>query len=122
MAFTKVTTPTALAGKLITLTLTTSAADDHVTGVTSGRVYQIKIDNTENTTPVYVKVADTANATAGSTSADLVLYTPASKTITYLMDAGHAYSAGVSIWCTTGPSTTDAGSAADSVTITVLAS
>ena len=122
MAFTKVTTPTALAGKLVTLTLTTSAADDHVTAVTSGRVYQIKIDNTENTTPVYVKVADTTDATAGSTAADLVLYVPASETITYLMDAGHAYSVGVSVWCTTGPSTTNAGTASGSVTIVILAS
>jgi hypothetical protein len=122
MAFTKITTPTALAGKLVTLALTTSTADDNVTGVTSGRVYQIKIDNTGNTTPVYVKVADTANATAGSTAADLVLYAPDSETITYLMDSGHAYTAGVSMWCTTGPSTTDAGTASGSVTVIILAS
>tara|TARA_Y100000310_G_scaffold301856_1_gene338681 strand:+ start:845 stop:1213 length:369 start_codon:yes stop_codon:yes gene_type:complete len=122
MAFTKVTTPTALAGKLITLTLTTSTAEDHVTGVTSGRIYQVKIDNTANTTPVYVKIGDTTDATTGTTIADLVLYTPIGETLTYLMDAGHAYTAGVSVWCTTGASTGDAGDPSESVTVTILAS
>ena len=122
MAFTKVTTPTALAGKLITLTLTTSTAEDHVTGVTSGRIYQIKINNTLNTTPVYVKIGDTTNATAGTTTADLVLYAPIGGVLTYLMDAGHAYTSGVSVWCATGASTGNTGNPAKSVTVTILTS
>ena len=123
MAFTKTTTPTALAGIIVTSTSLNSTPNNNVTGNTSGKIYQIQIDNSVNPdTMAYVKVADAASASAATTIAKWILPIRGGQKMTYIMDVGVAYSSGVSIWCTSGPGTGSEGNVRNALTFSMLAS
>ena len=79
----------------------TSTAADNTTG-TTGTLYMVEVDNTANANIVYFKMADSADATGGTTAADLVLTVPASTKMSYVFPTGIAFSTGFSHWCTTG--------------------
>ena len=121
MPFSKITTPTALAGTLVSIKATSASAYNNVTGNNSGLIYQIQIDNSNNTdSPVYVKYADSASTTPGSTVADMILYVTGGKKVTHIIEDGMAYSSGVSIWCTRSSNTGDISDSQGLVTITLL--
>jgi len=104
MAVYKLSNPTALASTLVFDGNANGSDDsdgDNVTSATSGSVYMMQIDNTLNSSAVYLKIVDASSASPGSTVPHFVLYAPASQTATYALPPGHEYSSGVSIWCTT---------------------
>lgn len=86
---------------LITDTETNGVAEENVTGGT-GTIYSVQIDNTLNTSNVYVKIAD--NAMAATTSEDQtpnwVYYAPAGKTVTYACPGGSPFGTALSFWGT----------------------
>lgn len=86
---------------LVTDIETNSIAEENVTGG-AGTIFSIQIDNTLNTTGVYIKIAD--NAMAGTTSADQtpnwVYYAPAGKTVTYACPGGSPFGTALSFWGT----------------------
>ena len=98
-----------LAAKIVQDTGATNVAVDNSTGG-SGTLYMVEIDNTGLAAIVYFKLANTANATAGTTAADLVLMCPASVKRSYVFPEGIAFSSGFSHWCVTSAaeSNTDA--------------
>ena len=87
---------------LVTDTEANGTAEENATGAT-GTIYSIQIDNTLNTSSVYVKIAD--NAMAGTTSSDQtpnwVYYAPAGKTVTYACPGGSPFGTALSFWGTT---------------------
>jgi hypothetical protein len=122
MAFTKVTATTDLGTALITSEDVDSSPNNNVTGASGGRIYQVRIDNTENgSQAVYFKIADASSATPGVTNADLIFYVPKGEKVTYVINTGHPYTSGVSMWCTTFPSTTSTSSPGNSVPVSLLA-
>ena len=123
MAFTKTTTPTALAGIIVTSASLDSTPNNNVTGNSSGKIYQIQIDNSVNPdTTAYVKVADAASATPATTIPNWVLPVRGGQKITYIMDIGTTYTAGVSVWCTSRPGTGAEGNVRNALTLSILAS
>ena len=88
-----------LGSKIVQDTSATSTAVDNTTGA-SGTLYMVEIVNTGGGSgDVYFKLADTTNATAGTTAADMVLFCPASSRRTYVFPEGIAFSSGFSHWC-----------------------
>ena len=108
MAVTVTNQSNPLAAKIVQDTATTNTAVDNTTGA-SGTLYMVEIDNTAYATIVYFKLADSANATAGTTAPSIVLKCPASKKRSYVFPEGIAFSSGFSHWCTTGAAQTDTG-------------
>ena len=78
-----------------------NTAIDNTTGA-AGTLYMVEVDNSSYSTAVYFKLADTADATAGTTAASMVFFCPASSKRSYTFPEGIAFSAGFSHWCTTG--------------------
>jgi len=108
MAATTISTFTALAGKLVTDDSIGSGINN-ATGATSGRIYMVEGDNTLNTSAMYLKIIDNAQTDIGTSTANgtgtphLMFYLPKGKSITYVIPEGHAYTAGVSVWCVSDP-------------------
>ena len=100
MAVTVTTQVNPIGTKLVQDTDVTSAAADNTTG-TSGTLYMVEVDNTANASIVYFKMANSANATGGTTAAHLVLMVPASTKMSYVFPTGIAFSTGFSHWCVT---------------------
>jgi len=129
MATTTISTFTALGGKLVTDDdVGGSNASDNVTGATSGRIYVVQIDNTGNTTSSYLKIRDEASATPSTSTANgagtphLMFVAPAGKTISYVIPDGHAFTAGVSMWCTTTAVVGNQTDPTSNVTVTLICS
>ena len=102
MAVTVTNQSNPLGSKLVQDTDAGNTAVDHTTGA-SGTLYMIEIDNTGGSaTAVYFKMADSANATAGTTAADLCLLVPAGVKQAYAFPTGIAFSNGFSHWCVKG--------------------
>lgn len=105
MSTTSTTIADPLGTKLIIDGAATSSAELNVTGA-AGTLYQCEIDNTLNTSPVYLKISDSASgATAGTTAPDWQFHVPSGTTITYVMPIGVPFAVGLSFWCVTSPST-----------------
>lgn len=122
MPSSKITTPTALAGTLVKILASSGDSHNNVTGNSSGKIYQIQIDNLNNLDQnMYVKYVDSASTTPGSTVADMVFYVNKGKSCTYILDSGFTYSSGVSIWVSTVPNTSNVSSPPGAVTVTLLA-
>ena len=101
MAVTVTNQSNPLASKLVQDTAATSTAVDNTTGA-SGTLYMVEIDNSSYGTAVYFKLADTDDATAGTTAATMVFLCPASVKRSYAFPEGITFSAGFSHWCTIG--------------------
>ena len=108
MAVTVTNQSNPLASKIVQDTTATNSAEDNTTGA-AGTLYMVEIDNTAYATIVYFKLADTANATAGTTAPDIVLKCPASVKRSYVFPEGVAFATGFSHWCTTGAAQTNLG-------------
>lgn len=122
MPVVKTTTPTALAGTLVVSRTLSSTPNENVTGNSSGSIYQIRIDNSANrNASAYVKIADSATASAATTTPNWVFPVRGGQVVTYIMDTGVAYTAGVSIWCTTTPGTGSQGTPGNLLSFSILA-
>jgi len=84
--------------KLVQDADTDNDAASDTTGA-SGKLYMVEIDNTANSSIVYFKMANTDDATAGTTAAHLVLMVPASTKMSYVFPTGITFSTGFSHWC-----------------------
>lgn len=120
MAVTRITSPTALADELIVISELSAVAIDNVSASTSGSIYMVEADNTSNEYPVYVKIADASSATVGTTQPQLKLRIPAQGTASFSLLTGHAYSAGLCVWTTTGSSDLSAGIPENTITVKIL--
>ena len=103
-----------LGSKLVQDTDCSSTAVDNATGGT-GNLYAVEITN-PNGSPVYFKLADSANATAGTTAADIVLECPANQTRNIVFVGGIAFTVGFSHWCVTAAAEASAVAPASAVT------
>ena len=102
MAVTVTNQSNPLGSKLVQDTAAASTAVDNTTGA-SGTLYMIEIDNSASgATAVYFKMADSTDATAGTTAADLCLLVPAGVKQAYAFPTGIAFSNGFSHWCVKG--------------------
>ena len=101
MAVTVTNQSNPLASKIVQDTAASNTAVDNTTGA-SGVLYLVEVDNTSYGAVVYFKLADSANATAGTTAADMVFRCAASVKRSYVFPEGVAFSNGFSHWCVTG--------------------
>lgn len=129
MATTTISTFTALGGKLVTDDdLDGANPSNNATGATSGRIYVVQIDNTGNTVASYLKIIDASSATPATTTVNgvgtphLMFLAPAGKTISYIIPDGHAFTAGVSMWCTTTAVVGNQTEPGSDVTVTLICS
>jgi hypothetical protein len=100
MAVTVTNQSNPLGSKIVNDTAASNTAVDNASGG-SGTLYMVEIDNSSYSTAVYLKMADTTNATAGTTASTMVLFCPASSKRSYVFPEGIAFSSGFSHWCTT---------------------
>ena len=122
MAFTTRSAITELGGILVTDYDADQTEEDNVTGNTSGVIYLVDIDNTANTTAVYVKINDHASAGGPGTTPIWTFMGEAGKRTSYVFEGGLTYSAGVTVWCTTGAAVADATDPASPVILSLIAS
>ena len=100
MAVTVTNQSNPLGAKVVQDTAASNTAVDNTTGA-SGTLYAIEVDNSNNGSAVYFKLADSTNATAGTTAADIVLKCAGSTKTNYVVVGGVAFSNGFSHWCVT---------------------
>ena len=120
MALSQTTPPTTLANELVTITEVLATSIDNVTGSSSGKLYFIEVDNTENEHGTYLKIADAASATAGTTQPQFRLLIPKLEKVTFSLLDGHTYSAGISLWATTGASVGSTAAPTNSLIVKLL--
>jgi len=121
MAVTVTNQSNPLASKLVQDTAATNSAADNTTG-TSGTLYMVEIDNSGFGAAVYFKLADTDDATAGTTAATIVLFCPASVKRSYVFPEGIAFGTGFSHWCTTGAAQGNTGAPSTTPTVRYVTS
>ena len=121
MAVTVTSQNNPLGATIVQDTAATNTAVDNATG-SSGTLYMVEVDNTGYATAVYFKLADTANATAGTTASTMVFFCPASVKRTYAIPEGVAFATGFSHWCTTGAAESNTGAPATPPTVRYLTS
>ena len=100
MAVTVTNQTTPLGNKIVQDTAASNTAIDNTTGG-AGTLYLVEIDNSSYSTEVYFKMADAADATAGTTASTMVLYCAASSKRSYVFPEGIVFGSGFSHWCTT---------------------
>tara|TARA_R100000963_G_scaffold34573_1_gene28590 strand:+ start:490 stop:858 length:369 start_codon:yes stop_codon:yes gene_type:complete len=122
MAVTKTSTITALAGILVLDLDADATVEANITGNTSGTLYMVEIDNTANAnTSAYLRVRDASSA-ATTDDHTWMFYAPAGQRVTYALNEGEAYSAGLCTWCTSNPAYQDATAPSSAVITKILAS
>tara|TARA_R100001224_G_scaffold48764_1_gene28201 strand:- start:499 stop:873 length:375 start_codon:yes stop_codon:yes gene_type:complete len=100
------TTPSSLADELVCVVSVGNQSENNITGSTSGKLYLVEVDNTENSDiPVFLNIADASSATAGTTVPDFRMNIPRGVKSTLLWSEGHEYSAGLCIWASTTSAT-----------------
>ena len=122
---TKTTTITALGGILITDFDADVTPADNVTGNASGTLYLVEVDNTANSTAVYVRIRDAASAVPSHASNGVpmwVFYAPATATAMYTIPLGTEYAAGLRMWCTTNNAAQNTDAPASAVIVRLIAS
>ena len=122
-------TISALGGKLVVdVSIAGGNPNVNFTPATSGRIYLAYIDNTANSSPVYLKIRDNISASPGTTTANgtgtphMMLFCGAYKKISYAIPGGYPYVAGVSIWCPTTATVGDTSSATSDVIVKLVCS
>jgi hypothetical protein len=111
-----VTNTTSLTTKLVQDTDAGNVAVDNTTGG-AGTLYSVEIDNSANGSAVYFKLANTADATAGTTAADVVLMCPGNNKVNYVFVSGLAFNVGFSHWCVTAAAESSTGAPGSSVIV-----
>lgn len=123
MPVTKTTTATALGGTLVVDLDADSTIENNVTGNSSGSIYLVDVDNTANTTAaVYLRVVDAASAANVGVDHTWLFYIPAGQRMSYVMAAGAAYTAGVTMWCTSDPASGNGTDPSSAVVVRIVAS
>ena len=123
MAVTKSTTPTALGGTLVVDFDADASIENNVTAATSGSIYIVDIDNSANaSTAAYLRIVDAASAVNVAVTHTWLFYVPAGHRTSYMMDDGLAYSAGVTMWCTTNPAAGNGDAPANPVVVRLVVS
>ena len=120
MAVTVTNQSNPLASKLVQDTDANATAVDNTTGA-NGTLYAVEIVNAAGTI-VYLKLANSTNATAGTTAAHLVLMCAASSTQSYVFPSGIAFSSGFSHWCVTEAAESNTNAPGASVTVRYVTS
>tara|TARA_R100000781_G_scaffold76173_2_gene47329 strand:+ start:76 stop:438 length:363 start_codon:yes stop_codon:yes gene_type:complete len=105
---------TPLGSKIVQDTDADATAKDNTTGAT-GTLYYIEVVN-PNSGLVYFKMADTTNATGGTTAAEIVITCTGNATTRVVIPEGIAFSAGFSHWCVTGAAEANTGAPSSNVT------
>ena len=81
-------------------------ADETLEAATTGgaELFQVRIDNSSNTSDVYVKMIDaaTGNVTVGTTETHFVFPCPAGARINYIPYTGLVFGTAISMFCVTG--------------------
>ena len=112
-----------VAGGFIGTTLaedTNLGTSAQVVDATSGSIHQVYIDNTNNSSQVYVKGYDTTGAvTVGTTQPDFVFPCAASSIRQFNFTSGIAYANGLKIACETDAGKGDGSPAAPSSAVVV---
>ena len=125
-AHTKTTTITAIGGILVTDFDADADSEDNVTDNTSGTLYLVEVDNTANaTTAAYLRIRDAASADPSHAANGVptwVFYAAAASTATYAIPLGAAYSAGLSMWCTTNNAAQNTSAPSNKVIVRIVAS
>lgn len=122
MSFSLSTTPTALAGTLVSIECN-AYAENNVSNDSSGKLYQIKADNSGNVdASAFLKISDSAQTVVGTTHADILVEVPPGETVNYIIASGWTYSSGLSVWCTSAPETSSNSPLGYAVAITLLVS
>ena len=119
------TTTTSLAnpiGSKIIIDLEANAVPEDAAITGAATLYQIRIDNTNNTNPVYLKILDATSATAGSSEPNFVLECPASSKASMVSTSGLALSNGLSFWCVTTNDVQGVTPPTNAVEVRILAS
>ena len=121
MAVTVTNQSNPLGSKVVQDTGATNVAVDNATGAT-GTLYAAEVDNTGNGSAVYFKLANSTNATAGTTAADIVLMCPASTKMNYVFLGGVAFNVGFSHWCVTAAAESNTTAPGNAVTVRYVTS
>lgn len=100
MGATTRTSITELGGILISASGIDGTGYANVTANSSGTIYMLDIDNTKNTTDVYLKIKDHGSDVGVNQTPDWMFKGKAGIVTSYVFNTGLAYAAGVSIWCT----------------------
>ena len=93
-----------LGSKLIIDNDSNATAEDDVTGADATIIYQIEVDNGQNNVPVYTKLADTGDATAGTTNPYDMVKGAAGQKESYIIGTGLSYG-NLSFWTVLSPYT-----------------
>ena len=108
-----------LGDKLVYQGTATATADTDVTAAAAS-VYVVDIDNTLNSTPVYLKLYDTASVTTGTTAiVGCYKGEPSSRTI-YHITAGIAFGTALSFACTKEAGSAGSTSPTNSVVVRLI--
>ena len=120
MAASVTTQNNALGAKVVEDTAATATAVTNVIG-SSGTLYYVEVDNTNNSAASYFKVYNATGPTVGTTAPDLILRAPASTREYFVFPTGIAFATAISYACVTAAGTGGTGSPSSSVTIRMLA-
>lgn len=102
-------------------TSATIASDDDITGGSTGNLQQVDIDNSNNpTTAVYVKLADAASATPGTTEPHWCFRAPGGQRTSYTCLGVSPFSTGLSLWCSTEAGKASATSPTGTVSVRIV--
>lgn len=110
----------ALGGKLTTDLNIGKTSQNNVTGGT-GKLYMITVDNTANTSVVYLKMVDALTGGHG-TEPNWQFKIPASTKISFVMPEGTSFTTGLSIWCVQGPETSNNSDPSSDVVLNIITS
>ena len=110
----------ALGAKVVEDTAVTATAVTNVIGST-GTLYYVEVDNTNNSAASYLKIWDHASPTVGTTAPNMVLRAPASTREYIVFPTGIAFATAISYACVTAAGTGGTGSPSSAVTIRLIA-
>lgn len=120
MAITKTTISNPLGTTLIIDTIADATSEDGMYGQ-AGKIYAVEIDNTSNSHVTYVKLAQVASATVGTTAPHWLLPVPGSAKITYVIGTGLYFETDLTLWAVQESATTGTTAPDSSVTVKILA-
>ena len=102
MSVTTTTLANPFGAKIIIDTDADATAEAATTSSTT--LYHVRIDNTQNTADVYVKLHDLAvgSVTVGTTAPNHVFFCPSGTKLSYVMASGLAFGTAISMHASTG--------------------
>ena len=122
MSFSTRASVTEVGGILVSADTLGNTGSANVTGESSGSIFVIDIDNTNNTADVYLKVKDHASNVGPRQTPEWMFKGKAGGVPSYVFTTGSTYAAGVSIWCTSLATVADNTDPANSVRVDMVAS